>query len=196
MAAQLQIVPPKRLTIDEFFARDRDNIMMASRLSKMGKCSYFRPSRSLRAVADCMDFSVTRVFCRSSYVDKASREIVITTQAHTEGAFEWELCLQIAHIRLHLYDGVSCLKESHVREAEHYARVFLAKEADFRKSVESRASIYTLSEIYSLPREQVYLRCKDLGLTPTREMPYGWKKRLQADKLETQAQPEKALSAH
>lgn len=174
----LAIAPkPQPLSTEEFFSRDRDKIMEASVLSRHGKSYYLYPKDSLKAVADCMDFKVVSRFCPRSYTDQWKREIIISTLAHTEAAFNWETAVQVAHIRLHLFSGVSRPEPRHIKEAEHYARVFLAKEHDFKRSIKSHACIQWLSAHYCLPVEQVYLRIAELGLKPTRRLPHGTAKK-------------------
>lgn len=118
----------------EFYARDRNKIINCA-CGLLGK-EYARPLDALEDVATIMGFQVVRRpltgQVRSSTVI-ASRTIQICS--HLEQKLEYPeavdgvtvFCLaqEIAHIRLHLFDGVSNLAGEHVDEAKKYAGVFL-----------------------------------------------------------------------
>lgn len=118
----------------DFFARDRNAIINCA-CGLLGT-EYVRPVDALEDVATIMDFSVVRRpmlgQARSSTV-LATRSIQICSRLAdkldypeaAEGIAAFCLAQEIAHIRLHLFDGVPILGPEHIEEAKAYAGVFL-----------------------------------------------------------------------
>jgi len=117
----------------DFFARDR-NTMINCACGLLGT-EYVRPVDALEDVATIMKFKVVRRpmlgQARSSTV-LATRSIQICSRladkleypAAAEGIAAFCLAQEIAHIRLHLFDGVR-VGPAEVEEAKAYAGVFL-----------------------------------------------------------------------
>lgn len=118
----------------DFYARDRNEIINCA-CGLLGT-EYPRPLDALEDVATIMDFKVLRRpltgQARSSTV-VATRSILICSRLakklehpdSVEGVAAFSLAQEIAHIRLHLFDGVPILSPEHIEEARHYAGVFL-----------------------------------------------------------------------
>lgn len=118
----------------DFFARDRNTIINCA-CGLLGT-EYVRPVDALEDVATIMGFTIRRRpmlgQARSSTV-LATRSIQICSRLEeklrypeaAEGMAAFCLAQEIAHIRLHLFDGVRELSPQHIEEAKIYAGVFL-----------------------------------------------------------------------
>lgn len=118
----------------DFFARDRNTIINCA-CGLLGT-EYARPLDALEDVATIMDFKVVRrplVGQARSNTVLATRTIQVCSNlinkmehaAAVDGMAAFCLAQEIAHIRLHLFDGVPILTQEHVEEAKAYAGIFL-----------------------------------------------------------------------
>jgi hypothetical protein len=118
----------------DFYARDRNEIINCA-CGLLGT-EYTRPIEALEDVATIMGFTVRRrplTGKRRSSTVVATRSILVCSRLETklehpesmEGVAAFALAQELAHIRLHLFDGVALLKPDHIEEARHYAGVFL-----------------------------------------------------------------------